>query len=546
MEFREMLNDYMTLFNCTAKTLATASDLSPTVISRYRSGERIPMPGSIQFEKLCHGIAALSAESGRGDLTQESVQTAFLEVLASRKTNPRILADNLNMLISVLEINKAELSRFLNYDPSYLSRICSGQRTPSNTDKFILDVCRFVVRRFSRESDKKAIADLMGCSSDLLVDDYSYQNLLLGWFGTQNILPESTDMVSTHLLQLDNLDLEEYLEKNAFSGEETDTDPHSPSFPRVYYGLEQMKVGELDFFEATLRSGSDKTLFMCSDIPVNAFRNDQAFHNRYIRSLTTLVSKGIKLAIIHNMSLPANELRHGTEVWLPIYTTGLVRSCYLKEPSNAIYSHLDYVSGGAALSGECVTGFHEDGKYYLTTDPQEIRYYRKRSEYLLRKAEPLMDIYASDQFDDFQQFLETDARLTGNRREIATHLPVYVLDDELLSSILTRLGIKGARRDAIQEYVARIRILTGTVLTHGHYHSEIPFLSEDEFREYPASLSLTDLLLGGGICLAAMLLRLSFIDRYAGDYEYYLESWLKRFAGQSFSASMRMQVVKAF
>ncbi len=56
------------------------------------------------------------------------------------------------------------------------------------------------------------------------------------------------------------------------------------------------------------------------------------------------------------------------------------------------------------------------------------------------------------------------------------------------------------------------------------------------------SAALTDLLLGGGICLAAMLLRLSFIDRQSGDFEYYLESWLKRFSGQSFSASMRMQV----
>ena len=140
MEFREMLNDYMRMFNCTAKTLAMASDLSPTVISRYRSGERIPMPGSIQFEKLCHGIADLAAQSGRSGLTPESVQTAFLEILASRKANPRILADNLNTLISVLEINKAELSRFLINDPSYLSRICSGQRTPSYTDKFIVDV----------------------------------------------------------------------------------------------------------------------------------------------------------------------------------------------------------------------------------------------------------------------------------------------------------------------------------------------------------------------------------------------------------------------
>lgn len=62
------------------------------------------------------------------------------------------------------------------------------------------------------------------------------------------------------------------------------------------------------------------------------------------------------------------------------------------------------------------------------------------------------------------------------------------------------------------------------------------------FFHVQSGASLTDLLLGGGICVAAMLLRLSFADRYTGDYEYYLEGWLKRFAGQSFPASMRMQV----
>ena len=51
-----------------------------------------------------------------------------------------------------------------------------------------------------------------------------------------------------------------------------------------------------------------------------------------------------------------------------------------------------------------------------------------------------------------------------------------------------------------------------------------------------------ELLFGGAVCLAAMLLRLCFVDRSNGDFEYYLNDWLVRFSGQNFSESMRMQV----
>ena len=40
MQFHEMLNEYLRRLNVTALTLAEASELSPAVISRYRSAER--------------------------------------------------------------------------------------------------------------------------------------------------------------------------------------------------------------------------------------------------------------------------------------------------------------------------------------------------------------------------------------------------------------------------------------------------------------------------------------------------------------------------
>ena len=44
MTFSEQLNEYLSVLNCSAKELSQISGLSNSVISRYRSGERVPRP----------------------------------------------------------------------------------------------------------------------------------------------------------------------------------------------------------------------------------------------------------------------------------------------------------------------------------------------------------------------------------------------------------------------------------------------------------------------------------------------------------------------
>ena len=56
MTFSEQLNEYLSILNCSAKELSQISGLSNSVISRYRSGERVPRPESEKFNQLCEGI----------------------------------------------------------------------------------------------------------------------------------------------------------------------------------------------------------------------------------------------------------------------------------------------------------------------------------------------------------------------------------------------------------------------------------------------------------------------------------------------------------
>ena len=83
MTFQKLLNDYLTQLGCTARELSAVSGISAPVISRYRSGSQ--SPDLAQCRKLSAGIAALAAERGRKEITQESVESAFREALTFRK-----------------------------------------------------------------------------------------------------------------------------------------------------------------------------------------------------------------------------------------------------------------------------------------------------------------------------------------------------------------------------------------------------------------------------------------------------------------------------
>ena len=57
-------------------------------------------------------------------------------------------------------------------------------------------------------------------------------------------------------------------------------------------------------------------------------------------------------------------------------------SKYLKETKNSIYGHLNYTSGKYILYGECIKDNHDKGKYYLTSDNKEVKYYKEKASYI--------------------------------------------------------------------------------------------------------------------------------------------------------------------
>ncbi len=489
MFFCEQLNKYIKQIECSSKELVNASGLSTSVISRYRRGDRTPSLKSKQLEQLTDGLYKLSL-TREMNITKEEIYTALSDTLNDISIDFEQLSKNFNELVTTLNINVAELSRLSSYDASILSRIRTGNGNPSHPKDFATAVCNFIMKKYTSDDDKKAVALLINSTLEELENNLNYFNKLFNWF-TTNSTP-SPNYIDDFLTNLDKFDLNEYIKAIHFDEMKVPFVPFYKAISKTYYGIEEMKKGELDFFKATVLSKNSEPIFMCSDMPMEDMAQDVEFGKKWMFAIAMTLKKGFHLNIIHNLDRPFNEMMLGLESWIPIYMTGQVSPYYFKGLQDNIYCHFNYVSGTVALFGECINGYHNKGKYTLTTNKNDISYYKTKSKILLNKATPLMEIYKKENKNLYSSFITASINVRGNRRRILSSLPIHTISDELLMKILKRNKVSNEDIKHIQFSIQKQKEIIDNTLQTDIFEDEIVGISKEEFIKSPLSLFLAD------------------------------------------------------
>ena len=489
MTFCEQLNKYIKQIGCSSKELVNASGLSTSVISRYRRGDRKPSIRSKQLEQLVDGLYKLSSSKNL-NIPKDEIYIKLSNTLNDVSIDFEQLRKKFNELISTLNINMTELSRSSSYDSSLLSKIHTGNANPSKPKIFIETVCSFVVKKYKSEDSKKAVAILIGCDLKDLNDSSIYYNKLLNWFSTSS--SQSHNYIDDFLNNLDSFNLNEYIKTIHFDEMKVPTIPFYKATSKTYYGIEEMKKGELNFFKATVLSKNNEPVFMCSDMPMEDMAQDVEFGKKWMYAIAIMLKKGLHLNIIHNLDRPFNEMMLGLESWLPIYMTGQVSPYFLRGLQNNVYCHFNYVSGTVALYGECINGYHDKGKYTLTTSKTDISYYKTKADCLLKKATPLMEIYKEDSKNAYAAFLSSSVKLKANRKRILSSLPIHNISDDLLFKILKRNNISNEDIKKIQESINVQKEILENIIQNYTFEDEISELSKEDFEKAPLSLFLAD------------------------------------------------------
>lgn len=490
MNFKEILNKYLKELNCSSKKLSNESGLSESVISRYRSGERTPLKNSEQLNKLTKALFNIAKDNDKNKYTFDKIESDFNSVLTSDDFDYTTFSNNLNTLITSLNINTHEMSKYIVFDASHISRIRYGKAKPSNPVEFSNKICSYILNRYKNPDDINNLMMIIGCKKSDLSNEKIYSTLF-NWL-TSEIVPVKSK-VSDFLHHLDSFNLDDYIKVIKFDELKVPSIPFYKAKTKHYYGIEEMKQGELNFFKGTVLSKSKEDIFMCSDMPMEDMAKDIDFGKKWMFAIAMCLKKGHHLNIIHNLDRPFNEMMLGLESWIPIYMTGQISPYYLSNLKNNVYNHLNYVSAAAALSGECINGFHNKGMYYLTTNKNEIEYYKEKSDLLLKKAKPLMEIYRESNIKEYHLFLKKDENIECDRTRYISSLPLFTISDELLIKILKRNKLTKEEIDKIIKYKNNEFKYMNSILKKNKVFDYIYIIKEDEFISDTPSLLLNNL-----------------------------------------------------
>ena len=490
MNFKEVLNKYLKELDCSSKKLSNESGLSESVISRYRSGERTPVKNSEQLNKLTKALFNIAKDNGKNKYTLDKIVSDFNIALPSDDFDYTTFSNNLNTLITSLNINTHEMSKYIIFDASHISRIRYGKAKPSNPVEFSNKICSYILNRYKNPDDINNLMMIIGCKRSDLSNEKIYSTLF-NWL-TSEIVPVK-NQISDFLHHLDSFNLDDYIKVIKFDELKVPCIPFYKAKTKHYYGIEEMKQGELNFFKGTVLSKSKEDIFMCSDMPMEDMAKDIDFGKKWMFAIAMCLKKGHHLNIIHNLDRPFNEMMLGLESWIPIYMTGQISPYYLSNLKNNIYNHLNYVSAAATLSGECINGFHNKGMYYLTTNKNEIEYYKEKSDLLLKKAKSLMEIYRESNIKEYHLFLKKDENIVCDRTRYISSLPLFTISDELLIKILKRNKLTKEEINKIIKYKNNEFKYMNSILKKNKVFDYIYVIKENEFISDTPSLLLNNL-----------------------------------------------------
>ena len=494
MLFKDQLNIYMKELNCTAKQISEISELSAASLSRYRNGERIPETKSNTLNSIAKALAHLSSTTP-APLKEQDILDAFYACSDINTSDNESFRNKLNTLIDTLDLSINELCKSTGYESSAFFRIRRGTRNPSDPIRLGQDVSSYITRECT---DNERIEKL-----NILISGYKDADMserfecLFHWLMETDAKPVN-DMES-FLKKLDDFDLNDFITSIHYDDIKVPTATFQIPSSKYYYGLQEMMKAEIDFLKATVLNRSQQDVIIYSDIPMEEMSKDPQFPKKWIFGMAVMLKKGLHLNMIHNVDRPMHEMMLGLEGWIPMYMTGQVTPYYLKDAQNQIFHHLLKVSGSAALNGDAIKNHHLEGRYHLTNNKEEVRYYRKEAEYLLEHAKPLMEIFRLADADEFRKVTDSSFMETGKRRNILSAPSLFTMDHEYLERMLNDNNVEETVKNKVLFHHLYLQKNMEHVVENNEIAEELPYISDEEFESNPPSLCISDLFPGKDI-----------------------------------------------
>ncbi|WP_070000543.1 hypothetical protein [Cellulosilyticum sp. I15G10I2] len=503
MNFKDKINLISDVYDLTNTQLARIADIDPSIISRFRSGSRVPTKASKQLVKICNAIVIHSKEIEREKQLYEicsypeNTTTYSLsewlfrwllsdfdsDVISSKvqketqKITYKFFADKLNALMNLLDISNIRLANAVNVDSSLISRYRNRSRIPSG-EAAVRAICHYLYKRAVHSNALDELCNLIDLSNTIdKKDSHAVIDSLYAWLKDAD-KEESLQILDSFLENIDSFTLENI--------------SHLPPLQAVvpldilneattcYFGTDGLRRAVIRFLGSQAMEKEPGTLTLYSDQNLEWLTSDPSFARQWQALMIYTLKSKKRLKIIHNVNRNLNELLESISKWLPLYMSGLIESYYFDKASNSHFAHTMFIaSKKAAIVASFVRGTEDSGEYHYITN-EKVDYYEKQFSALAAQSKPFVRMFMPGDSKGLLFLQKEMLSVQGETRKLLSSLSIGTMSKALFNKIIRRSGLDEKTIEKMVEYHSTQQLILQKALQSGIV-SEYVYLPHDTF-----------------------------------------------------------------
>ena len=480
MNFKSRLNYVFTSMEFSNVEVARIGGLDASLISRFRTGKRIPSKGSHQLYCLCRGLIIAAQEHGsieklcslcKADVVDETDQilqqllgwfeTPDLkkerlskdEIIQANKSIKKLKAfsEKLDALMEAFDISNIKLARVMHIDASLVSRFRTGMRVPTVNSWFPKQFCQWLAEKasvYSYEDKTNLLLPLMG---ELIPEAaQELKERLLEWMQSE---PETDEniLMSSFLDKLNSYEPVFEISQKFIDSILISLNQQSNS--EVFHGIEGLRKAVIQFLTIVATQKEAGTLYLYSDQPMDWMLGDAEFTKLWTSLMSIVLYQKNQICIIHNIHRSLSEMFDAIQKWIPLYMTGLIKPYYLESKQGHNFCQTKFIlPEKCSINSSFVNGTQDSAEYEYCTEKSRISYHYRQFNELLKNSRPLINVFSLRSPGDFRQFAQATSNKSGYEMHLRYTMPISTMPDETFEKILLRSGLSDEEKAYAREY----------------------------------------------------------------------------------------------
>lgn len=316
-------------------------------------------------------------------------------------------SEKLNLIMNITSTTNSVLARAISIDPSLVSRLRRGDRTPSKNQNYITAMSEYFARNCTTEYQKAALEEIL--QKELPTNHNALTALIEIWF-LDEILP--TNSVANFMDGLTNFQFRKAPE--GFDTDTSDVIDNVESDDKVFYGTEGKRKAVITFLSLVIKRKTPTTLFLFSEENIEWLTEDPKFTAKWAALLVKVIQNGNKIKIIHVINRNLDEMLLGIEKWIPLYMTGAIEPYYYPKNRDGIFKRTLFIALDTAVITSSTIGDSTKNANFFYTDKDAIAALTEEYQEYFSLCRPLMRIFTPNNPGDYLSVLTEFEEEEGN------------------------------------------------------------------------------------------------------------------------------------